>query len=58
MIEPQEEPIMAQEERVKVTVRLKSSLVKRAQHHAIDHDTTLQALVEQGLEALLKARGR
>jgi hypothetical protein len=50
--------IMAEDERVKVTVRLKPALVKRAQHYAIDRDTTLQALVEQALEALLKGKGR
>jgi hypothetical protein len=46
------------DERFKVTVRLKITQVKRAQHYAIDQDTTLQALVEQALETLLKKAGR
>jgi hypothetical protein len=46
------------DERVKLTVRLKVAQVKRAQHYAIDQDTTVQALVEQALETLLKKAGR
>jgi predicted transcriptional regulator len=55
---PALEASMAAENRVKLTVRLPPALVKKAHHFAIDHDTTVQALVEQALETLLKARGR
>ena len=48
---------MPDQERVKVTVRLKPALLKRVQHFAIDHGTSVQALVEEALELLLK-RGR
>jgi predicted HicB family RNase H-like nuclease len=40
--------------KVKVTVRLDPALVKRAKLAAVTRDTTLQALVEQGLRQQLR----
>jgi predicted HicB family RNase H-like nuclease len=34
--------------------RLDPELVRRAQHYAIDHHLSLQAMVEQGLRLLMK----
>jgi len=41
--------------KVKVTVRLLPSLVKRAKLEAIKRDTSLQDLIERGLQMQLKA---
>ena len=41
-------------ERSKVTLNLPTDLVRRAKHHAIDHDTDLQDVVAAALRAYLK----
>jgi predicted HicB family RNase H-like nuclease len=41
--------------RIKVTVRLLPTLVKRAKLEAIKRDTSLQALIERGLQMQLRA---
>jgi len=41
--------------KVKVTVRLRPALVKQAKLKAINRDTSLQALIERGLRAQVKA---
>lgn len=48
---------MADEEMVKVTLRLPRDLVKRAKHHAVDHDRDLQDVVAEALRAFLAKKG-
>ncbi len=44
---------MPKTETIKVTVRLPVTLYKETQHRAIDDDTTVTALIEQGLRLRL-----
>jgi len=45
------------DELVKVTLRLRDSLVKRAKHYAVDADLDLQEVVAQALQAFLAKKG-
>jgi hypothetical protein len=49
---------MAEDEKVKVTIRLPRDLLKRGKHYAIDHDLDFQDVVAEALTALLKKGGR
>jgi hypothetical protein len=49
---------MANEERVKVTLKLPTALVKQAKHAAVDRDEDLQDLVAEALRRYLGAAGR
>ena len=40
--------------KVKVTIRLHPELVKQAKHLAIEHSTTLQALIEETLQIAVR----
>ena len=48
---------MADEERVKVTLKLPSALVRHAKHEAIDRDVDLQDLVAEALKLFLTKKG-
>ena len=50
-------PSRVPEGKVKVTVNLDADLVKRAKHAAIERDLTLQAIIEEGLRAVLPRKG-
>jgi hypothetical protein len=45
-------------ELTKLTIRLPVDLVKRAQHHGIDTDQTVQEMVRLALERYLAASGK
>jgi predicted transcriptional regulator len=45
------------EGKVKVTVNLEAELVKRAKIAAVERDQTLQAIIEEGLRAVLGRKG-
>lgn len=49
---------MAEDEKVKVTIRLPRELLKKGKHYAIDHDVDFQDVVAEALTALLKKGGR
>jgi hypothetical protein len=48
---------MADDERVKVTIRLPKELLRRAKHYAIDHDADVQDVVAEALTAFLARKG-
>ncbi len=48
---------MTDPERVKVTLKLPTGLVKQAKHYGIDHGVDLQDLVADALRAFLARKG-
>ena len=44
---------MDKPKRKTTSFRLDPDLLRQAQHYAIDHETTLQAMVEEGLRRML-----
>jgi hypothetical protein len=48
---------MADDDKIKVTLRLAAALVKRAKHFAVDADLDLQDVVTQALEQFLGKKG-
>ena len=52
-----EEDKMAEETRVKVTLKLPQSLVRQAKHYCVDRDADLQDVVAEALNAFLAKKG-
>ncbi len=48
---------MAEETRVKVTLKLPQSLVRQAKHYCVDRDADLQDVVAEALHAFLARKG-
>jgi len=48
---------MAEDEMVKVTIRLPKELLRKAKHYAIDHDVDFQDVAAEALAAFLAKKG-